>query len=299
MFISFAGLATDSQIDAIVTDRQVQFLALESDWKNKQKFTSQGEGDWVWKQGTARLYDINRNDFLPDSTMFLVADEEDIPEGAERLGLVGFQTDENDYDRLVTTLNWAAGEEVAHVGPVGEGYRWVYPIMAMSTEPIPMTDKMVVLGTSKVKKEGFEKVGIARYRAHPQKSAGLANLTKPSPPDDQNGAKDTGAGSTWYWAESTLYTVPATEITVPDTIETCHHGSLEDGLCVCQKGWTGDMCGEQKKPPIWSTITLVLMGVGFSMLFLAWQKSKNPILVAAGIAFFVMYLTSDPYQFLY
>ena len=59
------------------------------------------------------------------------------------------------------------------------------------------------------------------------------------------------------------------------------------------------MCGEQKKPPIWSTITLLLMGVGFSMLFLAWQKSKNPVLVAAGIAFFVMYSTSDPYQFLY
>ena len=84
---------------------------------------------------------------------------------------------------------------MAHVGPVGEGYRWVYPIMAMSTEPIPMTDKMVVLGTSKVNKEGFEKVGIARYRAHPQKSAGLANLTKPSPSDGENGANDTSADS--------------------------------------------------------------------------------------------------------
>ena len=105
MFISFAGLATDTQVDAIVTDRKVQFLVLASDWKNTQNFPSQGEGDWVWKQGTARLYDINRNDFLPDSTMFLVANEEDIPQGAERLGLVGFQTNENDYDRLVTTLN--------------------------------------------------------------------------------------------------------------------------------------------------------------------------------------------------
>ena len=297
MFISFAGLATDKQVHAIVTDRQVQFLALESDWKNTQNFPGQGKGDWVWKQGTIRLYDRNQNDFLPDATMFLVANEEDIPQGAERLGLVGFQTDENDYDRLVTTLNWTGGEEVSHSPKVGE--RWVYPIMAMTTESIPMTDKMVILGTSEVQKEGFEKVGSARYRAQPKQSTGLSNLSRVATTAKATSDTTSDTTSVWYWADSTLYTLPPTEITIPETPDPCLHGTFENGTCVCTKGWTGDRCGEQKKPAIWSTITLLFMVVGFSMLFLAWQESKNPVLVAAGIAFFVMYLASDPYQFLY